>query len=103
MEINKINTNISSSAINSYSKAMKYAKPASSAKMGGKVGAGTYDTVEIDFSQSMNRARAEAAAKLSAELSSATDAERIQSLKAEYSGSAVPGSIDAIASAVLGE
>jgi hypothetical protein len=103
MEINKINT----TAMNTYNMALKYAKSVdASAKSGGKptgkssVG-GTYDTVVIDFSQSLAKARAEAAANLSAALT-ASASNRLESLQAAYSGGSVPVSAEEITSAILG-
>jgi hypothetical protein len=99
MEINKINT----AAVNSYNKALKYVKPAAvtagdNAPRGRE---GTFDTLEINFAQSMARAKAETAARLSAELSVDNGA-RIQSLQSAYAGGDVPVSSEEITAAILG-
>jgi hypothetical protein len=101
MEIIKAN-NISSNAINSYNKVVKTTgKPVPPSGNSGARG-GNFDTLEINFAQSMARAKADRAEKLAGELAAA-DSARIQSLKTAYTGDFVPVSFSAIASAILGD
>ncbi|MCL1789335.1 MAG: flagellar biosynthesis anti-sigma factor FlgM [Oscillospiraceae bacterium] len=93
MMINNINSN----AINSY-KAINKAKISESVELEKKPG-GTFDTVEIDFSQSINSAKA----NISAQLDSATDAAKINFLKAQYAGGNCPVSAGKIAKSILGD
>jgi len=90
MEINKINRG----AINSYN-AIKSAK----APAAGKKAGGTFDSVEIDFSQSISSAKASVASRLNAE----ANIEKIKQLQAQYDGDKCPVSAEDAAKAVLGE
>ncbi|MCL1832751.1 MAG: hypothetical protein FWG45_07605 [Oscillospiraceae bacterium] len=98
MDINKISSN----AVNSYNRVMKYTKPADTleAKVSsGKVG--TFDTVEIDFARTMAKAKADLSAKLEAELAADYEA-RVQSLKTAYADEVCPVPADSVAMAILG-
>jgi hypothetical protein len=90
MEINKINRG----AINSYN-AIKRAKTADLEKKSG----GKFDSVEIDFSQSLASAKANIASRLAAEANIA----KIRQLQEEYAGDSCPVNTESIAEAVLGE
>jgi anti-sigma28 factor (negative regulator of flagellin synthesis) len=91
MEINKVNRG----AINAYN-AIKSTKSADSAK---KSVGGTFDSVEIDFSQSVNSAKASVASRLAAQ----ANIEKIKQLQAQYSGDNCPVSAGETAKAVVGE
>jgi len=93
MEINKINR----SAINSYNTIKKAKAADSSKKVSGADG--KFDSVEIDFSQSLESAKANIASRLAAE----ANIEKIKQLQAEYAGGGFSVSTDEIAKAVLGE
>jgi len=90
MEINKINSN----AINAY-KAIKRAKASESEKKSG----GRFDSVEFDFSRTINSAKANIASRLDAEANAA----KIKQLQAEYANDDCPVSAEKIAQAISGE
>jgi len=90
---NKINAN----AINSY-KAINKAKTADSGVVAdvAKKAGGSFDTVEINFAQSMESAKANIANNLNA----ATDVSKLDALKMQYARGVCPVSIEDIAKSV---
>ena len=90
MQINKINR----SAINSYNTIKKTKTAGSSAKPSGK-----FDSVEFDFAQSIESAKANIASRLAAEANIA----KIKQLQDEYEGDNCPTSAEEITQAILGE
>jgi hypothetical protein len=92
--INKINSN----AINAY-KSIKHTKAADSAISEKSSGAkaGSYDSVEIDFSRLMESAKAGLVSKLTV----GVDAAQIRELREKYGGEDCPVSANEIANAIL--
>ena len=88
MEINKINAN----AINAY-KSIKRAKPdQAEVKSGGR-----FDSLEIDFAQSIDSAKSNIASRLEAE----ANIERIRQLQEEYANGGLPVSLEKIAQFIV--
>jgi anti-sigma28 factor (negative regulator of flagellin synthesis) len=95
MEFNRINR-VNNNAISAY-KSIK--KTAVSDSGGANKPSGSFDTVEINFAQSLQSAKANIASRLAAEANIA----RIKELQEEYSGDEVPVSVTEIAQAILGD
>ncbi|MCL1903082.1 MAG: hypothetical protein FWF94_01525 [Oscillospiraceae bacterium] len=92
MMINNINSN----AINSY-KAINKAKINESVEHEKKP-SGTFDTVEFDFSKTINSAKA----NIASGLNTSADAAKISFLKTQYAGEGCPVTAAKIAKAILG-
>jgi hypothetical protein len=90
VEINKINAN----AINTYKTIKKSEKSGA-----GKQPSGKFDSVVIDFSQSINSAKANIASRLDAQ----ANIEKIRQLQEQYSGDKCPVPAEETAKSIVGE
>jgi len=101
MEINKMNViNNINSVVGSYNRVTKTTNPTVNSEAGAKIG--TFDTVEIDFTQLLEQAKADVANKLVAELAMPNTA-NIQTLQSAYADDVVPVDTSVIVDAILGE
>ena len=92
MEIKNLRAN---NVIRSYEKLNNQLNPK---KSGAKASSNT-DKVDFDFASSLAAAKANAASSIDADAS----AEKLQALRAAYSGEACPVSSEAIAKAIIGD